>query len=274
MGFNFSHTISAVSKLALQAKRKSDHHHTSDNESNFQMICQEFNNNKLISKFEGYIQNKNFKVGLNGNTIFIYNHEENELARFQDVPHMYRGKFIPNTNILVVKSTSGYLLFYDLDKLELMKKFKFSNIKSQDENFDITQDGKYLYNIEAPKSSTRTQLTKYDLKTLKPIMTSFYDLDKLFLKYVEIDSDNIYLFGFIRDNKGVKNYGFIGLYKEMGEKCGIQGVKKLDEDVYSRVYQYKVCEDYGFTQKSLKYRHLEKNRRFRRDNFKKGLSAD
>jgi len=252
MGFDLEHAVGSLTKLALRTKRRLD------NENSFQMICHEFNSNKLMKKYEGYTQNKNFKVGLNGRTVYIYDHEENELARFQDVPYMYRGKFIPNTNILVVKSTSGWLLFYDLDKLELMKKIKFSNIGSQDENFDITHDGKYLYNIEAPKSSIRTQLTKYDLKTLKPMITSFYDLDKVFLKYVEIYDDSIYLFGFIRNDEGVKDAGFIGLYKEMGDKCGIQGVKKLGEEIYNQICQYKVCEDYGFTQKSLKYRHLEK----------------
>lgn len=211
-----------------------------------------------MKKYQGYTQNKNFKVGLNGQTIYIYDNEEKELARFQDAAYMYRGKFIPNTNILVVKATSGWLLFYDLDKLELMKKIKFSNIGSQDENFDITPDGKYLYNIEAPKSSTKTRLTKYDLKTLKPIITSFHNLDNIFLKYIEIYNDNIYLFGFIRNDEGIKDYGFIGLYKEIGEKCGIQGVKKIDDNIYDKVNQYKVCEDYGFTQKSLRYRQLEK----------------
>lgn len=251
MGFDLGHAVSSLSKIALRIKRRLD------NESGFQITCQEFDSSKLMKKYEGYVQNKNFKVGLNG-TVYIYDYEENELAKFQDVPYMYRGKFIPNTNILVVKSTSGWLLFYDLDKLELMTKIRFSNIESQDENFDITQDGEYLYNIEAPESSVRTQLTKYDLKTLKPVITAFYDLDNVFLKYVEIYNGIVYLFGFIRNDEGIKDYGFIGLYKEMGEKCGIQGVKKLDEDFYTQIYQYKACEDYGFTQKSLKNRHLEK----------------
>lgn len=258
MGFDLGHTISSLSKLALRTKRRLDNNCAKDNESSFQIICHEFNNNKLIKKYEGYTQNKNFKVSLSGRTVYIYDHEENELAKFQDVPYMYRGKFIPKTNILVVKSTSGWLLFYDLDKLELMKKIKFSNMGSQDENFDITYDGKYLYNIESPKTSTRTQLTKYDLKTLKPITTSFHNMDKIFLKYVEIYNDNIYLFGFVRNDEGVKDYNFIGLYKEVEEKSGIQGLKKLNEELYNKINQYKVCEDYGFTQKSLKYRHLEK----------------
>ena len=258
MGFDLGHTISSISKLALRTKRKLDNDHKGENKINLETLYYEFNNNKLLKKYEGYTQNKKFKVGLNGKTLYIYDYEENELTRFQDASSMYRGKFIPNTNILVVKATSGWLLFYDLDKLELTKKIKFSNIGSQDENFDITPNGKYLYNIEAPNTSTKTQMTKYDLKTLKPIITSFHDIDKTFLKYVEIDNDNIYLFGFVRNEEGVKDYGFIGLYKEIEEKIGIQGLKKLDNDLYDRISQYKVCEEYGFTKNSLKYRHLEK----------------
>lgn len=83
-------------------------------------------------------------------------------------------------------------------------------------------------------------------------------MDKIFLKYVEIYNDSIYLFGFVRNDEGVKDYNFIGLYKEVEEKAGIQGLKKLNEELSNRINQYKVCEDYGFTQKSLKYRHLEK----------------
>lgn len=97
-----------------------------------------------MKKYQGYAQNEKFKVGLNGKTVYIFDNDENELARFQDAPHMYRGKFIPNTNTLVVKSTAGWLLFYDLDSLALIKKIRFSNIGSQDGNFAITQDGKYL----------------------------------------------------------------------------------------------------------------------------------
>lgn len=125
MGFDLGHTISSLSKLALRTKRRLDSDHTKDNDSIYQIIYHESSNNKLIKKYEGYTQNKKFKVGLSGRTVYIYDHEENELTRFQDVSYMYRGKFIPNTNILVVKSTSGWLLFYGLDKLELIKKLNF-----------------------------------------------------------------------------------------------------------------------------------------------------
>ena len=171
---------------------------------------------------------------------------------------MYRGKFIPNTNTLAVKSTAGWLLFYDLDNLVLIKKIRFSNIGSQDESFAITQDGKYLYNIEAPNCSTRTQLTKYDLRTLKPLITSFHNSETIFLKYIEISNETIFLFGFMRDDKGIKDYGFISQYKEIGEKCILREGKRIADAVYEKISQYKGCEDFGFTQKTLGYHDLEK----------------
>ena len=261
MGFDLAHTISSISKLILRAAKNADDGGSGDSgskDSRFESICSEFNHNKLMKKYQGYAQNEKFKVGLNGKTVYIFDNDENELARFQDAPYMYRGKFIPNTNTLVVKSTAGWLLFYDLDNLALIKKIRFSNIGSQTKNFAITQDGKYLYNIEAPNHSTRTQLTKYDLGTLKPVITSFHNSETIFLEYVEISNEAIFLFGFMRNDKGIKDYGFISQYKEIGEKCILRDGKRIADVVYEKISQYKGCEDFGFTKKSLEYSGLEK----------------
>ncbi len=256
MGFDWAHTISSISKLILRSARNADDGGSKD--SRFESICNEFNQNKLMKKYQGYAQNEKFKVGLNGKTVYIFDNDENELARFQDAPYMYRGKFIPNSNTLVVKSSSGWLLFYDLDSLALIKKIKFSYIGSQDGNFAITQDGKYLYNIESPNCSTRTQLTKYDLGTLEPLITSLHNSETIFLKYVEISNETIFLFGFMRDDKGIRDYGFISQYKEIGEKWTLREGKRIAGAIYDKIRQYKGCEDFGFTHKSLKYRGLEK----------------
>lgn len=261
MGFDWAHTISSISKLILRAAKNADDGGSGDSgskDSRFESICSEFNHNKLMKKYQGYAQNEKFKVGLNGKTIYVFDNDENELARFQDAPYMYRGKFIPNTNTLVVKSTAGWLLFYDLDSLALIQKIRFSNIGSQDGNFAITQDGKYLYNIEAPNYSIRTQLTKYDLRTLKPVITSFHNSETIFLEYVEISNEAIFLFGFMRNDKGIKDYGFISQYKEIGEKCILRDGKRIADVIYDKIRQYKGCEDFGFTKKSLEYSGLEK----------------
>lgn len=266
MGFDLAHMISSISKLILRSTRNSVDDGSGDSslgdsafkDSHFESMCSEFNHNKLMKKYQGYAQNEKFKVGLNGKTVYIFDNDENELARFQDAPYVYRGKFIPNTNTLVVKSTAGWLLFYDLDNLVLIKKIRFSNIGSQDKNFAITQDGKYLYNIEAPNDSIRTQLTKYDLETLKPLITSFHNSETIFLQYVEISDETVFLFGFMRDDKGIKDYGFISQYKEIGEKCILREGKRIADVFYEKIMQYKGCEDFGFTQKTLGYHNLEK----------------
>lgn len=241
-------------------------------DSRFESICSEFNHNKLMKKYQGYAQNEKFKVGLNGKTVYIFDNDENELARFQTLPICTVGNFIPNTNTLVVKSTAGWLLFYDLDSLALIKEIRFSNIGSQTKNFAITQDGKYLYNIESPNYSTRTQLTKYDLRTLKPVITSFHNSETIFLEYVEISNETVFLFGFMRNDEGIKDYGFIGQYKEIGEKCILRDGKRIADVVYEKISQYKGCEDFGFTQKSLGYNDLRKNRGPGAIHFERGLS--
>jgi len=243
MGFDWAHTISSVSKFILRVARKANDAGLKDD--SFETICNEFNHNKLMKKYQGYAQNEKFKVGLNGKTVYIFDNDENELARFQDAPYMYRGKFIPNTNTLVVKSTAGWLLFYDLDSLALIKKIRFSNIGSQTKNFAITQDGKYLYNIEAPNLSTRTQLTKYDLRTLKPVITSFHNSETIFLEYVEISNETIFLFGFMRNDKGIKDYGFIGQYKEIGEKCVLRDGKRIADIVYEKISHIRAVRTSG-----------------------------
>jgi len=48
-----------------------------------------------MKKYQEYAQNKNFKVGLNGKTIYIFDNEEKELAKFQDATYMYRGNLSP-----------------------------------------------------------------------------------------------------------------------------------------------------------------------------------
>lgn len=78
------------------------------------------------------------------------------------------------------------------------------------------------------------------------------------MEYVEISNEAIFLFGFMRNDKGIKDYGFISQYKEIGEKCILRDGKRIADVVYEKISQYKGCEDFGFTKKSLEYSGLEK----------------
>ena len=70
-----------------------------------------------MKKFQGYYKNEQYGVGCNGKTVYIYDSANKEIAKFSDFPYAYNAAFMPNKNIIAVKSTEGCLGFYDLDKL-------------------------------------------------------------------------------------------------------------------------------------------------------------
>ncbi len=115
-----------------------------------------------MRKFWGFYDNGKYRVGCNGGTIYIYDKNNVELAKFKDIKYAYAGAFKPGTNILAAKSTEGKLAVYDLDTLTLIKKITVTTLGAQDEGFAFSYSGDLFYNIEKPSDSTATQLTVYD----------------------------------------------------------------------------------------------------------------
>lgn len=115
-----------------------------------------------MRKFWGFYDNGKYHVGCNGGTIYVYNKNDEELAKFRDIKYAYAGTFKPNTNIFIAKSTEGKLAIYDLDSLTLVKKITITTLGAQDEGFAFSYSGDLFYNIEKPNCSTATQLTVYD----------------------------------------------------------------------------------------------------------------
>ena len=208
-----------------------------------------------MRKFWGTCNNSNYLVGCNGSTIYVYDKNEKEVAKFKDVKFVYRAKFIPNTNILIAKSTAGFLVIYDLDELKLVKKIEVSAIGAQDEGFIITPDGKYLYNIEKPLYSTKTQLTVYDTSNFEVVKILFKNNDKVLLENLEFDEERkvCYVLGFMRNLTGVYDYGFIG--KLFNDK--IIEIKRIDKKRYDYISAYKSWEDNGFTDKAFEWSRLK-----------------
>ena len=134
-----------------------------------------------MKKFWGICNNDNYNVGCNGASVYVYDKNGKELKVFKDAPYTYRAKFKPNNNILVAKSTAGFLLIYDLDELKLLKKIKTSQIGSQDDGFVFSKDGLYLYNIERPIYSTKTRLTIYNMKDYSVIRTLFENDERYYV---------------------------------------------------------------------------------------------
>ena len=80
-----------------------------------------------MRKFWGVAKNENFSVGCTGKTFFVYDSNGKEIAKFSDFPHTYKAVFMPNKNIIAVKSTEGSLGFYNLDTLSLIKLVTVTN---------------------------------------------------------------------------------------------------------------------------------------------------
>lgn len=212
-----------------------------------------------MRSFWGFYKNEEYCVGCNGGTVYIYDREEKELARFKDMAYAYKAKFLPGSNIIVVKSTEGSLAVYSLDELKLMKKIVITRNVGQDQGFAFSPDGKYLYNIERPRRSTETCLVKYNTAEFEVEERLFEDRTDMFLEHIEFDeeSGNCYLLGFMRrESDRVYDYGFVAQLLNQT----VTNVVKLEEECFRYVQVYKEWELSGFTKKALEWSSRLKDR--------------
>lgn len=215
-----------------------------------------------MRKFYGFFDNGKYKVGCNGRTLYVYDQNNIEVARFKGLSCVYRGAFRPATNVFVAKSTVGMLAVYNLDTLSLVKRINITRKGAQDEGFAFSPSGDLFYNIEKPILSTRTQLTVYDGSSFNKIETYFADDDKMFLEYIETYVDEIYLSGFMRDDNGIFDYGFTAKYAN-GELKDIRRIQSTDYAIansimpwdktdYRYLHIYKYWETLGFSENTAK----------------------
>lgn len=205
-----------------------------------------------MRQFLGFYKNESYSVGCNGATVYIYDKDEKEIARFKDIPYAYTAAFMPGKNIIGVKSTEGYLAFYDLDSLSLLKKITVTRDGAQDEGFAFTPDGRFFYNIEKPRCSTSTQLGIYETKTFTKVATLFEEDEKMVLDYLEFDNETnvCYIMGFMCDDDyGIFDHGFVAILDEKSQT--IQNMKVIEERRYDKLHDYKAWEASGFTEKQF-----------------------
>ena len=88
-----------------------------------------------MPKFYAFFDNGTYKVGCTGGSIYVFDQNDQELARFKGLSCIYQGAFRPGTNVFVAKSNVGYLLVYDLDTLSLLRKVSITRIGAQDSGF-------------------------------------------------------------------------------------------------------------------------------------------
>ncbi|MCI9319696.1 MAG: hypothetical protein HFH05_06405 [Lachnospiraceae bacterium] len=201
-----------------------------------------------MRKFWGYISNEEYAVGCTGQTVFVYDREGKELAKFKDIKYGCMAMFSPDGKLFVVKSTGAYFGVYLLDTLRLIYKVKFSDVDgSQDDGYCFSADGKYFYNIERQKKSFNGAISVYTTSDFKRA-AMFLDEDKYTEpSWIETGTDGwIYVLGFLRGEDGVICDGFISRFGDNGiEKLCVIPIAE-----YEYYRSFKKMESYGFTDKA------------------------
>ena len=57
-----------------------------------------------MPKFYAFFDNGTYKVGCTGGSIYVFDQNNTELARFKGLSCIYQGAFRPGTNVFVAKS--------------------------------------------------------------------------------------------------------------------------------------------------------------------------
>ena len=206
-----------------------------------------------MRKFWTFLDNGTYRVGCNGGTLYIYDQNNRELAKFKDIRYAYTGAFHPSKNIFALKSTEGALAFYDLDRMCLLKKNVYTRLGAQDEGFAFTPDGRYFLNIEKPVLSCRTELTIYETETFEVVKRMFRGEETIVLENLEFSgtSPDCFVLGFLRGEDGVFAVRFIAKLQE----DSLTDLRMLPEDLYDYTLWYKRWERSGYAEKELEWSH-------------------
>lgn len=167
-----------------------------------------------MKNFVGLTSNGEYSVGCTGQTVYLYDKDGKEIAKFKDLIYAYSPLISPDGKIFVVKSTEGRLAVYSLESVALVKKFRFSKVNgSQDDNFCFSPDSKEFYNIERHVDNCKTALSIYytsDFSLKKRILSDDYNLVLTAIEY-SADENKIFLLGYIREPRsGVACKFFVG----------------------------------------------------------------
>ena len=209
-----------------------------------------------MAGFWSLIDNEKYRVGCTGQTVYVYDTNGTELAKFKDLTYAYTAAFSPKGDIFVVKTTEGRLAVYSLETLCLIKKFRFSKVDgSQDDNFCFSSDGENFYNIERHMDSCKTALSIYRTKDFSLEKRLFETDNNPVLGTIEYDdmTDTFYILGFFRNQIGCASKYFVA------KLCddALKDIEDIPQDEYTYYSGYKNLEFMGFTKKAKEWSSLK-----------------
>ncbi len=169
--------------------------------------------NNRTPPFWSLINNGEHIIGCTGQTVYVYDINNNLIKKFPKHKYVYTSAFSPAGDMFAVKSVEGYLAFYSLKDYSLLKKFRFSKVDgSQDDGFCFNSDGTEFYNIERQINSCRTALSIYSTTAFTMKKQLFLENTNIVLQQIEYDytTDCFYIMGFLRrDKEHLNNRRFV-----------------------------------------------------------------
>lgn len=210
-----------------------------------------------MRKFWGYATNGEFSVGCTGQTVYLYDKDNNEINRFKDIIYAYLPAISPNGKIFVVKSSDGRMAVYSLETFSLVKKFRFSKVNSaQDDGFCFSPDGKLFINIERQKDQIHSAISVYETSDFFLLKRIFVD-DETKISHIEYDEDtnSYYIFGFSVNKKLDELQGFVAKFEDFQIK-NVMPISKNEYEFYSTYLHLKRS---GFAEKSYDWSYIDCN---------------
>lgn len=214
-----------------------------------------------MKKFWAYISNSQYSVGTTGQTVYLFDKNENEIKKFKDIIYGYLPLFSPDGKIFVVKSTEGRLAVYSLENYSLIKKFRFSKVNgAQDDNFCFSPDSKLLINLERHIDSCHSAISVYNTEDFS-LIAQIPMRDNMMVDHIEFGekTNEYYILGFVR---GYTLHHFVAKFKDNS----LTDIVKIPEEVNNFYRSYLHLKAMGFTEK--KYQWLPNLKNFELEKLK------
>lgn len=212
-----------------------------------------------MPKFWGFISNGTYSIGCTGQTVYVYDRDGKELAKFKDIKYGYTPLFFPDGDRFLVKSTEGRLAIYSLTEMKLLKKFRFSKVDgAQDGNMCFSPDGKLFYNIEWHPHPTdchrsNSAIDIYETESFTQVKLLFAD-DPVIHPYAlqwDLESNILYVLG--SDRRQDTYNPFIAILED-DRLCDLHHVSERDATFY---VGYLYTAGLGFTKQSKEWSPLK-----------------
>lgn len=205
-----------------------------------------------MKKFWAFISNGNFSIGTTGQTVYLFDKNQNEIHQFKDIPYGYTPMFSPDGRLFVIKSTTGRLAVYSLETFSLIKKFRFSKVDgAQDDGFCFSEDSKYFINIERQGDDLHSAISVYSTNDFSRVSQLLIEEDAM-IDCIEFDDNTkeYYVLGFVR---GDPIHGFVAKYKNNPVVDKVE-ITENEYDFYDSYLRLKIM---GFTEKAYEWSYIE-----------------